>query len=116
MTSCNTYTRRERRIPTLTFLLGDFNVTEEAIDRMPPRLDEPNAIEALHNVRHAWGVNDAWRQMNLDEREFTYRANTGTGQIKSQLDRIYVARNATPLVYDCDIKSSPIPTDHWLVR
>ena len=107
--------RQDRGLPAPNFLLGDFNVTEDAIDRMPPRLDDPNTIEALRNIKHSWGISDAWRIMYPDEREFTYRANSTNGQTKSQLDRIYVARDLTPLVYDCKIKPSPVPTDHWMV-
>ena len=50
--------RRNRRLPVPHFLLGDFNVTEDPLDRMPPRLDDQNAIEALRDVRLAWAVAD----------------------------------------------------------
>ena len=51
-------TRRDQGVPTPDFLLGDFNVTEDLIDRLPTRLDDPNAIEALRNTRHAWRISD----------------------------------------------------------
>ncbi len=32
------------------FMLEDFNVTEDPIDRFPQHLDDENAIEALRNI------------------------------------------------------------------
>jgi exonuclease III len=32
------------------FIIGDFNVTEEAIDRAPPQLDNQMAMETLRNI------------------------------------------------------------------
>lgn len=57
-------TRRERRIPTPTFLLGDFNVTEDAIDRMPPttRRTERNRSTARRKTRMG-----CQRRMETDE-------------------------------------------------
>ena len=55
--------RRARGLPAPNFLLGDFNVTKNAIDRMPPHLDDQNATEALREIRQLWGVSDAWRIM-----------------------------------------------------
>lgn len=108
-------TRRNRKIPAPNFVLRDFNVTEDPIDRMPPRLDDQNAIEALRDTRLAWGVADAWRTTFPENKTFTYRANTANGQIKSRLDRIYIARHLIPLTYDWKLTSSSVPTDHWLV-
>ena len=107
--------RRNKGIPKLDFVLGDFNVTEEQIDRAPARLDDPNAIEALRDLRHAWEVHDTWRVAYPNEKSYTYRANTNGGRIKSRLDRIYVARQATPMTFDWKMSPSPVPTDHWLV-
>ena len=107
--------RQNKGIPKPDFVLGDFNVTEEQIDRFPARLDDQNAIEALRDLRHAWEVHDAWRVAFPSEKTYTYRANTNGGQIKSRLDRIYVARQATPMTYDWKITPSPVPTNHWLV-
>lgn len=96
-------------------MLGDFNMTEDPIDRLPLRLDDPNAIAALKDVRLEWKLTNQWRAMYLDAKEFTYHVNTPTGQIKSRLDRIYIMRNLTPLVFNWKATPSLVLTDHWLI-
>ena len=44
--------RHSKGLPVPDFTLGDFNVTEDAIDRMPPKLDDETAIAALRDIRH----------------------------------------------------------------
>ena len=107
--------RRNKGIAKPDFVLGDFNVTEEQIDRSPARLDDPNAIEVLRDIRHAWGIHDAWRITHPTEKTYTYRATANGQQIKSRLDRIYIARQASCMTFDWKTGPSPIPTDHWLV-
>ena len=64
--------QHSKRMPKLDFVLGDFNVTEEQIDRSPARLDNPNAIEALWDLRHAWEIHDAWRLAYPTKKIYTY--------------------------------------------
>ena len=101
-----------RRLPNPDFFLGDLNITEDPIDRAPLRLDDPNAIEALRNLQFSWRVSDAWRQTHPTDREYTYRAQVNENQIKSRLDRIYVADRIAEATFDWDITPSPVPTDH----
>jgi hypothetical protein len=49
-------------------------VTEDAIDRMPPKLDDKSTIVALREVKHNWGIRDTWCHANPTENAFTYRA------------------------------------------
>jgi len=68
--------RHARHLPIPDITLGDFNVTEDAIDRLPPKLDDESAIAALREVRHKWDIRDIWRWANPTENAFTYRAQT----------------------------------------
>jgi hypothetical protein len=104
--------RRTKGIARPNFLLGDFNLTEEAIDRMPAHLDDPRAIEALRELRHNWDLQDAWRKAYPEGRVFTYRSHAN--QTKSRLDRIYIAQQTLDLTYDWEITPSAVPTDHWM--
>ncbi|KAH9032368.1 Endonuclease/exonuclease/phosphatase, partial [Lactarius deliciosus] len=105
---------RERithRAPQPNFLLGDFNITEDPIDRAPIHQDNQNAIEALHDLWHNLDLEDAWRHMNPKEHCFTYQANANG----VRLDRIYVKRQQTNLTFDWKIGPTPVPTDHWII-
>jgi hypothetical protein len=54
------------------FLVGDFNITEDLINRSPAKPDNPKATEALHDLRQSLSVIDQWRHENPKTREFTY--------------------------------------------
>jgi ribonuclease HI/exonuclease III len=107
--------RTRLNLPKPDFLVGDFNVTEDPIDRSPAKPDNPRATDALRNLRQSLGVIDQWRHENPKTREYTYRATRTTSQIKSRLDRIYVAKDKTKHTFEWNMRPSPVPTDHWLV-
>ena len=50
--------RRSCHLPKPEFALGDFNVTEDTIDRKPPRLDDASASNALREIRHDWEIHN----------------------------------------------------------
>ena len=104
--------RRTSHMPLPDFVLGDFNVTEDAIDRTPAHYDEPAAIETLREVCREWNIMDIWRHHHPDTRCFTYHANSHGSQIQSRLDRIYTAHSVTQYVFDWQIKPSAVLTDH----
>jgi exonuclease III/polyhydroxyalkanoate synthesis regulator phasin len=107
--------QRAKRVAKPIFVLGDFNVTEDPIDRSPARQDDIQAINALRDTWFAWEIQDTWRLAYPKERQYTYRAATAESQIQSRLDRIYTARRIAPMTFDWKIRPSPVPTDHWLV-
>ena len=107
--------RRIYRLCHPDFMLGDFNVTEDNIDRSPAHPDDPNAITALREIRHKWNLLDTWRHTYPHERCFTYRATVNHQQIQSRLDRIYIAKNTTEYTFDWKTAPTPTPTDHWMV-
>ena len=103
-------------LPNPDFLLGDFNVMEDPIDRVPANPDDQAAVAALRELRLAWHLEDAWRHLHPQTCAYTYRATANGQQIMSRLDRIYIARHLRPLTYDWKITPSLVPTDHWLVK
>ena len=107
--------RRAKHIPIPDITLGDFNVTEDAIDRMPPRLDDESAIAALRELRHEWDMKDIWHWANPTEIAFIYKAQMRNERIQARLDHIYVSKKAEPFTFDWEIKESAIPTDHAMV-
>ena len=107
--------RLANRFPRPDFMLGDLNVTEDIIDQSPAHADDRIATDALRETRLNWNVNDAWRASYPEDRKYTYRAMVNSQQIKSRLDRIYIADQLTPLTFDWKHTASPVPTDHWIV-
>ncbi|KAH6906282.1 Endonuclease/exonuclease/phosphatase [Coprinopsis sp. MPI-PUGE-AT-0042] len=60
------FRRRRQDAPRPDFMLGDFNVTEDDIDRLPPRPDTERAVSALQELREELGLTDGWRMENPD--------------------------------------------------
>ena len=56
--------RRTHRLPLPDFVLGDFNITEDSIDRVPAHQDKDQAIKALRELHQEWKVQDTWRHIN----------------------------------------------------
>ncbi|KAF8260584.1 Endonuclease/exonuclease/phosphatase, partial [Lactarius quietus] len=97
------------------FVLGDFNVTKNVIDRFPPKPDNAEAIAALRDLRQTLEVQDQWRHEYPKSREYTYRATANGNTIRSRLDRVYVAKDKTKYTFDWEMTPSTVKTDHWLV-
>lgn len=95
------------RLRNPDFMLGDFNVTEDTIDRYPPHPDDTNAITALRDIRHKWGLHDAWRHAYPNYKVYTYRATHNDNPIKSRLDRIYITTQVSQHSYNWQLWSHP---------
>jgi exonuclease III len=54
------------------FVLGDFNLTEEPIDRVPAKHDNTAAVDALRDFRLNTDIIDQWRHSYPKAREYTY--------------------------------------------
>jgi exonuclease III len=103
---------RENNIPNPDFLMGDFNITEDALDRAPARLDNEQAIEALRNLRFQLNIQDSWRINNPTMRSFMFYSNTNS---HSHLDRIYSSPTHELSICGWDSCTSAIPTDHRMI-
>lgn len=95
------------------FMLGDFNLTEDPLDRSPARLDNENAIEALRQTRNALNLQDSWRLTFPHRRMFTHSSSNNDSL--SRLDRIYVSAALNESTTDWDSYISQVPTDHKMV-
>ncbi|KAI0326747.1 DNase I-like protein [Cubamyces sp. BRFM 1775] len=95
------------------FLLGDFNVVESALDRMPARADPPHATEPLVEMIVHFGLVDSWRASHPDEKLYTYRQ---AGMVRqSRLDRIYAKKRVLPMFADWESLPPGPLSDHDLV-
>ena len=107
--------RHTKHLPCPDFLLGDFNITEDLIDRSPSRADNQPTTEALRDIRLAWEVQDQWRHAHPNDTLFTYRSSRNDRPSLSRLDRIYVAKKHTPMIFGWQAKPSAVPSDHWMI-
>lgn len=99
-------------LPRLDFMIGDFNLTEDALDRAPAQLDNENASNALRDIKHRLDIQDTWRSMNPTSRLFTFYSNTNS---YSRLDRIYTSPRHERNVHNWESCTTAIPSDHKMV-
>ncbi|KAG1870925.1 Endonuclease/exonuclease/phosphatase [Suillus tomentosus] len=102
----------ERDARRLDIMLGDFNLTEDPLDRAPARTDNETAIEALRDLRDKLNIHDSWRKTHPDSRLFTYYSNMNS---YSRLDRIYSSPAHDQSLHDWSSCTSAIPTDHRML-
>ncbi|TFK84937.1 DNase I-like protein, partial [Polyporus arcularius HHB13444] len=95
-------------------VLGDFNLVEDALDRLPTHGDQSGAVEALGKLMAYIGVSDGWRVNNPRERMFTY-LQTATGS-QSRIDRIYVTDELMRMSEEWLVTGPGIVTDHRMVQ
>jgi exonuclease III len=93
-------------------MLGDFNLVEDSIDRLPCHHDDATPVAALGELKCNAGLVDGWRRTHPDRWEYTpqHAPNTSQGRI----DRIYITNELLPLATDWKIDSTVLETDHWL--
>jgi len=101
--------------PTLKpdLLLGDFNIVEDALDRLPCHPDDPNAVAALGELKCELGLTDGWRDTYPDHREYSHQHAPNASQ--GRIDRIYIANDLLRPSSEWKIDSPQMETDHWLV-
>ncbi|KAJ3971322.1 hypothetical protein EV361DRAFT_800304, partial [Lentinula raphanica] len=97
-------------------MLGDFNMVEEPLDRLPPHPDAASSTDALDDLKVDLQMEDGWRNTFPTRLEYTYtQTRTGYEPRHSRLDRIYVKATAMEKTYDWKIEEPIIKTDHMMV-
>ncbi|KAJ8454687.1 hypothetical protein ONZ51_g12888 [Trametes cubensis] len=93
--------------------LGDMNVVEDPMDRLPPREDHEGARTALRRWMATRNLVDGWRRSNVDVKAYSYmHANNGH---QSRLDRIYIKPRLEKDADNWEMGEPGIRTDHKLV-
>ena len=94
-------------------VLGDFNLVEDAIDRIPSRPDDTTTVEKLREFKNKQNLVDGWRKANPEEKGYSWmRLSDGT---QSRIDRIYINEDLFSECGEWRIEPAPIPTDHDIV-
>lgn len=78
----------ERSPGRMDVMLGDLNVVEDQMDRMPMRNDREGPVNALIDLKNRLHLMDGWRAENPGKRAFTF-LQTQTGS-QSRLDVVFV--------------------------
>ena len=104
---------RNRRIKKPQIMLGDFNMVEDIIDRIPMRSDPNTTTNALDNLKMTLHMMDGWRQTYPTTTAFTFLRKSNGHQ--ARLDRIYIKSNMFQKAYEWKISTVGIETDHRLV-
>lgn len=108
-------------LPEPQFVLGDFNLVEDPLDRLPIRPDRDNQVNALQSLKTRLQLVDGWRLENPQRAAYTWSQksitpNENTQLSKSRIDRIYTHRDLFPRTNDWTITvDHPIETDHELI-
>jgi exonuclease III len=100
------------QLPPPDIMLGDFNLVEDALDRLPPKSDNTTAVEALAELKAEYQLRDGWRAENPDSHAYTFMQSALQGGRKSRIDRIYINQDMIPFSREWDINPSggSIPT------
>lgn len=94
-------------------LLGDFNLVEDNIDRIPHRTDNIDVQAQLATIKHAYALVDGWRTANPMLKDYTFYQNSSRS--KSCIDRIYLNRQTYLLTYKWEILSLVHLSNHDIV-
>ncbi|KAH9911098.1 Endonuclease/exonuclease/phosphatase [Epithele typhae] len=103
--------------PKPTLMAGDFNNTEDAIDRFPTKIPEAS-IQSLDELKAHLGLMlaDGWRMTHPTSVDYTWYGNrTGGARIASRLDRIYTTQGIfNENARDWRIRAPGVRTDHLM--
>ena len=94
-------------------MLGDFNLVEDSLDRIPCHPDSANAVAALGVLKGNLDLVDGWRRTFPDRREYSHLHTPNASQ--GRIDRIYVTSDLLGPATDWEISSTTVETDHWMV-
>ncbi|PPQ75152.1 hypothetical protein CVT26_012190, partial [Gymnopilus dilepis] len=104
---------QERHLPSPDIMLGDFNMVEEAIDRLPMHRDPPRVTQTLQSLKEHLQLQDGWRQINPNDVYFSF-TQKATGSM-SRIDRIYINETQLQHSRNWTIEETGINTDHKLI-
>jgi exonuclease III len=112
--------REENVFSKPDIMLGDFNMVEDAIDRLPSHPDDKATVTALRTLKHSLHLLDGWRCINETTKAYSYTSRSNNAH--SRIDRIYassaIIRNSanwladTPGAFDTDHRMVSVQVVH----
>ncbi|KIJ55067.1 hypothetical protein M422DRAFT_241148 [Sphaerobolus stellatus SS14] len=101
-------------LPMVHLMLGDFNMVEDSIDRLPAHNDPPGPREALAKFKSVFKLIDGWCRENPDTIAHTWHQNQR--DIHSRIDRIYSNEDIFQHSSNWIATPPPILSDHDIVN
>jgi exonuclease III len=89
-------------------MAGDFNMVEDAIDRLPMHEDLYSQVEALNDLKSKLNLKDGWRDTYPTTKAYTFH-QVATGS-QSRIDRLYVSPKVLATAREWKIESVGVPT------
>ncbi|KAH9928614.1 Endonuclease/exonuclease/phosphatase [Fomitopsis serialis] len=94
-------------------MTGDFNLVEEAIDRLPAKEDYAPAVDALRDLIRYFDLYNGWRLSEPNKKDYSYPQRGSVS--RSRIDRICAAESLVRTSHTWDIKTTAVQTDHRLI-
>ncbi|KAG1772989.1 hypothetical protein EV702DRAFT_1201280 [Suillus placidus] len=104
-----------RGLPKPNIMLGDFNLVEDALDRLPPKQDSQGTTLKLNELKTHLKLRDRWQSEHPDLLQFTFAQSAHQGSRQSRIDRIYIKDELLPFSREWTISAPGIHTDHQLI-
>ncbi|KAJ3806314.1 hypothetical protein F5876DRAFT_80822 [Lentinula aff. lateritia] len=97
-------------------MVGDCNMVEEPLDRLPARSNATLAVDALDELKSTIQVLNGWRNTYPTSMKYMYKQKRSDQITRhSRLDRIYINPEKMPYTFKWKIESPGVATDHDLV-
>ncbi|KAF8957775.1 Endonuclease/exonuclease/phosphatase, partial [Flammula alnicola] len=96
-------------------MLGDFNMVEDEIDRLPMHADLEETVNELDELKSELGLRDGWRDTFPTTKSYTF-LQTNQTHSQSRIDRIYTTNTILRTAREWKIETSGITNaDHRMV-
>ncbi|EKM50886.1 uncharacterized protein PHACADRAFT_103486, partial [Phanerochaete carnosa HHB-10118-sp] len=99
--------------PKADIMLGDFNLVEDKLDRLPLHADHAGAVAELNALKTCLGLYNGWHTTYRNKREFSFlQGSTGS---QSCIDHIYASYTLLQIASQWNIICTGLLTDHSMV-
>ncbi|KAF6756682.1 Endonuclease/exonuclease/phosphatase, partial [Ephemerocybe angulata] len=98
-------------------LLGDLNMVDSGLDRLPARADNAAVVDSFLSMTLSQHIHDGWRLANPTKLDYTFRSSPrGDGTTShSRIDRIYIKEELVDQSDEWRIMVTGLRTDHFMV-
>ncbi|KAF6765709.1 Endonuclease/exonuclease/phosphatase [Ephemerocybe angulata] len=98
-------------------LLGDLNMVDSGLDRLPARADSAAVVDSFLSMTLSQHMHDGWRLANPTKLDYSYRSSPRAdgSTSHSRIDRIYIKEELVDQSDEWRIMVTGLRTDHFMV-